>query len=304
MWIITFEFRARKDIKVKIEIGISGWTYQGWRGIFYPNNLPLTQELEFASHAFPTIEVNGTFYGLQAPQTYINWYKKTPDDFIFSLKANRYITHIKMLTKIEVPLANFFASGPLKLKEKLGPILWQFPQKMIFNPDKLEAFLALLPRNFSQAAKLAQIADLMEERIDFSFKINYPIKHAIEVRDYSFLNPWFIELLRKYNVALVFADTAGEWPYFEDITSDFVYIRLHGDSQLYVSGYDDKTLNFWLDRILLWSQGREPKDRLTITDDFWNPWDKDIFVYFDNDAKVRAPVDAQSLIQKVNQHQS
>lgn len=284
---------------MKIEIGISGWAYKGWHETFYPKKLPTKNELEFASHILPSIEVNGTFYGLQAPHTYEEWYARTPDHFIFSLKANRFITHIKMLNEIKVPMANFFASGLLKLKDKLGPILWQFPPRMIFDPEKLENFLEILPRNFSQAAKLAKKTDLEEAKTDFNFKINYPIKHAIEVRHYSFLNPWFIELLRKYNVALVFADTAGKWPYFEDITSNFIYIRLHGDSELYVSGYDDETLNFWSDRILLWSHGKEPKDRLTITDEFWNPWDKDVFVYFDNDAKVRAPANALSLIQKV-----
>lgn len=282
-----------------IEIGISGWTYDGWRGTFYPPKLPHHKELEFASHVLPTIEINGTFYSLQRPSSYARWYETTPDDFIFSVKANRYITHVKKLNDVELPLANFFASGVLNLREKLGPFLWQFPPSLGFDPDRWKRFLELLPEDFRGAAKLARKNELKKDRTDFHVEKNHRLRHAVEVRHHSFLNPWFVDLLREHNVAVVFADTAGKWPYFEDVTSDFVYIRLHGEAELYVSGYDADSLDFWSKRIRAWKKGRQPADALTITPERPPVIERDIFVYFDNDAKVRAPVDAQSLIRKV-----
>jgi len=215
------------------------------------------------------------------------------------VKANRYITHMKRLNDPLIPLANFFASGILGLKEKLGPILWQFPPNMTFDPDKFEAFLKLLPHDFKAAARLGKSNELDPARVMLEVNHNRRIRHAVEVRNHSFLNPWFIELLRKYDVAVVFADTAGKWPYFEDVTSDFIYIRLHGDSKIYVSGYDDETLNFWAHRIKAWCKGKQPGDKLTLTDEKVPVIRRDVFVYFDNDAKVRAPVDAKALLQKI-----
>lgn len=283
-----------------VEIGISGWTYDGWRGTFYPPKLSHKKELEFASRQLPTIEINGTFYSLQRPSSYQHWYELTPPGFVFSVKANRYISHVKKLNDVEIPMANFFASGPLCLKEKLGPFLWQFPPSMPFDPDKFEAFLNLLPRDINEAIKLGKKAEIPKDRQYLRSDQNHRLRHAVEVRNNSFLNPWFVELLREHNVAIVFADTAGRWPYLEDLTADFVYIRLHGDEELYVSGYDDQSLNFWSERINLWRNGKEPADRLTITDEKAPNIERDIYVYFDNDAKVRAPVDAKSLIQKLN----
>lgn len=282
-----------------VEVGISGWTYKGWRGTFYPDKLSHKRELEYASHELPTIEINGTFYSLQRPSSYERWYDLTPKGFVFAVKANRYITHIKRLKDIEAPMANFFASGPLALKEKLGPFLWQFPPSMVFDPERFENFLKMLPENFKQASKLGMDSELPRERKFLEVKKNFRIRHAVEVRNISFLNPWFIELLRKYNVAIVFADTAGKWPYIEDITSDFIYIRLHGDSELYVSGYDDNALEFWAERIRSWKEGYEVPDQLSLTEDKAPLKERDIFVYFDNDAKVRAPVDAKELLQKL-----
>lgn len=282
-----------------VEVGISGWTYDGWRGTFYPPKLSHKKELGFASRELPTIEINGTFYSLQRPTSYQRWYEETPDNFVFSVKANRYITHVKKLNDIEKPMANFFASGPLALKEKLGPFLWQFPPSMSFDPDKFETFLGLLPKNFHEAAKLGKKAEIPKVRQYLKVKENFKLRHAVEVRNNSFLNPWFIELLRKFNVAIVFADTAGRWPYFEDITADFIYVRLHGDEELYVSGYDDKTLDFWSERIRKWREGYEAKDKLTMTDDPITHIERDVYVYFDNDAKVRAPVDAKGLIHRL-----
>ena len=283
-----------------IEIGISGWTYEGWRGTFYPKKLSAAKELEFASRVFPSIEINGTFYSLQRPSSYEKWYETTPEDFVFSVKANRYISHVKRLKDIDLPMANFFASGVLNLKEKLGPILWQFPPNMVFDHDRWKKFLELLPNDFKEAARLAKKNELSKERTAFKVDENRKIRHAVEVRHFSFLNPWFVDLLREHNVAIVFADTAGKWPYLEDVTSDFIYIRLHGESELYVSGYDETSLDFWSERIEAWKNGHEPKDALTISDVHPPEKERDIFVYFDNDAKVRAPYDAQSLIRKVS----
>lgn len=283
-----------------VEVGISGWTYAGWRGTFYPPKLSHNKELEFASRQLPTIEINGTFYALQRPTSYQHWYELTPAGFIFSVKANRYITHIKKLNDPLIPMANFIASGPLALKEKLGPFLWQFPPSMPFDPDKFEDFLSLLPKDFNEAVELGRNSELSDERKFLEVEKNYRMRHAVEVRHYSFLNPWFVELLRKYNVAIVFADTAGKWPYLEDLTADFVYVRLHGDSELYVSGYDDDALDFWSDRIKAWRKGTQPEDKLSITDDAVPNIDRDVYVYFDNDAKVRAPVDAKGLISRLD----
>lgn len=167
---------------------------------------------------------------------------------------------------------------------------------MSFKPEMFENFLKLLPRNFKEARRLGRKAEIPEERQYLKVDENFRIRHAVEIRNVSFLNPWFVELLRKYNVAIVFADTAGRWPYLEDLTADFIYIRLHGDSELYRSGYDQLTLGFWAKRIKTWMKGDEPSDRLTITNDPVPHIERDVYVYFDNDAKVRAPVDAKGLI--------
>lgn len=281
---------------METRIGISGWRYAPWRGIFYPEDLKQNKELHFASRRVNTIEINGSFYATQRPESYQKWYQDTPPDFVFSVKGPRYITHIRRLKDIELPLANFFGSGVLHLKEKLGPFLWQFPPNFIFNEERLEEFFTKLPRTFKQAAHLADKADRLEPSYPPELRnSNQKIRHAMEVRHHSFENPFFIELLRKFNVALVFADTAGRWPYLEDITSDFLYLRLHGDEELYTSGYDDSTLLWWADRIELWKKGDAPKDALTLVDRQPHQKARDVYVYFDNDVKVRAPHDAATL---------
>lgn len=283
----------------KLEIGISGWSYNSWRGTFYPVGLERDRELEFASRQLPTIEINSTFYTFHKPASYLRWYETTPADFVFSVKANREMTHVKRLRNIEISIANFFSSGLLALKEKLGPILWQLPPSMEFDPEIFEDFLKKLPHDFNQAIHLVKRSSLPIERRFQIVEQNLKIRHAIEVRNMSFLNPWFIELLRTYNVAIVFADTAGKWPYMEDVTADFIYLRLHGDNELYTSGYDAQTLNFWSKRISTWLDGEEPSDRLTISEQRAPRIQRDVYVYFDNDRKVRAPLDAISLIDKM-----
>jgi uncharacterized protein YecE (DUF72 family) len=285
----------------KIHIGISGWRYEPWRGVFYPPDLKQDDELEFASRALPTIELNGSFYSLQRPESYAAWYAATPPGFIFSIKGNRYITHILRLRDIEKPLANVFASGIFNLHEKLGPFLWQFPPSFRYDPELVEHFLSLLPRDSEQALKLARKREArMQGRSRLAIDKNRKLRHAMEIRNQSFVDDSFVALLRKYGVALVVADTAGKWPYREDITSDFMYLRLHGEEELYASGYTEEALDHWAARIRAWSTGSEPEDARRISEAPPPPRaSRDVYCYFDNDAKVKAPFDARRLIEKL-----
>jgi len=284
-----------------LRIGISGWRYAPWRGVFYPPGLVQRRELEYAGGCFPTVELNGSFYSLQTPDSYLAWHDATPDDFVFAVKGPRYITHMKRLRDVDQPLANFFASGVLRLGPKLGPLLWQLPPSMKFKPDVLDDFLGRLPRDTASAVSLARRrdVDLMRGRSALAIDANRPLRHALEVRHPSFHDPAFIDLLRRHGVALVFADTAGRWPYLEDVTADFVYLRLHGDAELYVSGYSDPALEWWADRIRHWSKGREPADAIRTAGPAETRRGRDVYCYFDNDAKVHAPFDAQVLMGKL-----
>jgi uncharacterized protein YecE (DUF72 family) len=281
----------------RIRIGISGWRYPPWRGIFYPKGLPQKDELAYASRQFSTIEINGTFYSLQRPERFASWYAATPEDFVFAVKGGRFITHMKRLRNVEAPLANFFASGVLRLKEKLGPILWQFPPNFAFDEPLFDDFLALLPRDTAAAACLARRHD---QRVAGRSWIGRgppgcEIRHAVEIRHQSFMTPRFIALLRRHGVALVFADTV-EFPYCEDATADFLYLRLHGSEELYVSGYSAAALSRWARRIASWAAGRMPKDAVLVgPKPAATGTPRDVYVYFDNDAKVRAPFDAIAL---------
>jgi uncharacterized protein YecE (DUF72 family) len=281
-----------------IHIGISGWRYEPWRGVFYPPGLVQARELDYAARFLPTIEINGSFYSLQRPSSYAAWYAAAPPGFVFAVKGNRFITHMLKLRGIEKPLANVLASGMFALREKLGPVLWQFPPQLRFEPDKLEHFLAMLPRDTGQALELARgHDDKMNGRALLEIDAVRPLRHAIEIRHESFRDEAFIALLRKYNVALVVADTAGKWPDYEDVTADFVYIRLHGEHELYASGYEDDSLERWATRIRLWSEGKQPDDgRLISPEAPPAAAGRDVYCYFDNDIKVRAPFDAKRLM--------
>ena len=282
-----------------IYIGISGWRYAPWRGVFYPEGLPQQRELEFASRALPSIELNGSFYSLQRPENYAAWYAATPPGFRFAVKGNRYLTHILRLRDIDAPLANVLASGVFALREKLGPMLWQLPPSLRYDPVQVEHFLSLLPHDSVQGLELArQCEPRMTGRSALAIDRNRKLRHAIEVRHPSFAEPSFIALLRKYKVALVVADSAGKWPYCEDVTADFMYLRLHGAEQLYASGYTDAALAHWAARIRAWSHGGEPADAQRVG--MGAPArraSRDVFCYFDNDIKVRAPFDAHRLIE-------
>lgn len=230
----------------KIYIGISGWRYQPWRGVFYPDDLRQDDELAYASRALPSIELNGSFYALQKPESYAEWYAATPKDFVFSVKGNRFITHTKRLKEIDGPVANVLASGVFNLREKLGPFLWQFPPNFKFDPDRMEHFLSLLPHDTSAGLALArQYEPRMEGKVALEVGKKRKLRHAVEIRHESFIDEAFIAMLRKYKVALVTADTARTWPYYEDVCADFMYLRLHGDKELYASGYSDEALDRW-----------------------------------------------------------
>ena len=284
-----------------LRIGISGWNYKGWRGVFYPKALAQKRELEFASRALNSIEINGSFYSLQRPESYRRWRRATPDNFIFAVKGGRFITHIKKLREIESPLANFFASGILALEQKLGPILWQFPPNFRWNPQRFRDFFKLLPRTTKEAAALGKQHDSkLKTRAWLKIERERPLRYCVEIRHSSFLVREFFDLLREFNVAFAFADTAGKWPYAEDLTSDFVYCRLHGDTQLYTSGYSGSALDWWAARLNLWREGTQPDDARLIAPRRKNESRHDIFVYFDNDAKAHAPFDALELARRMN----
>ena len=265
-----------------IHVGISGWRYEPWRGAWYPEGLPQRRELEYCGRHFSTVEINGSFYSLQRPEYYEQWYRDTPPGFVFAVKGSRYITHLLRLTRIERPLANFFASGILALRDKLGPFLWQFPPMFTYRRERLEPFLEMLPKDTNQALKLARRRDArMFGRSRLAIDASRPLRHAVEIRHPSFMNDDFVSLLREHDIALVVADTAGKWPKMFHVTSNFVYVRLHGDVKIYTSGYSSRALAAWARRI-----------------GAWNAEGRDVYVYFDNDVKVKAPFDALSLMQK------
>lgn len=265
-------------------VGVSGWRYPRWRGDFYPKGLRQKDELAYAADRMTSVEINGSFYALQRPSSYAAWRDATPEDFVFAVKGGRYITHLKQLHDVETPLANFFASGVLALGVKLGPVLWQLPARMPLSPDRLERFLALLPRSHADAAKLAAQHDdkLAEDRVATEALVDAPIRHALEPRHESFDTPEARALLAEHDICTVVADSAGTWPQMDDATSDFRYVRLHGETELYASGYTDDSLDRWAAQVRRWlDDGR------------------DTYVYFDNDAKGHAPHDAVRLLDRL-----
>jgi uncharacterized protein YecE (DUF72 family) len=284
----------KKLVPRRVRIGISGWTYAPWRGVFYPKGLARKNELAFAATQFNTIEVNGTHYSLQRPESFAAWKAATPDDFVFAVKGSRYITHMLRLHDTEVALANFLASGVLKLGRKLGPLLWQLPPNFQFDAQRIGTFLACLPRDTDAASALARRHDQrLAGRAAVEADEPQRIRHALEVRHHSFMTGEFIDLLRRHDVALVCADTVS-WPRMGDVTSDLIYCRLHGSEELYASGYDAGAIADWAKRVETWAAGGTPKD-LDRCGSVAPRRKRDVFVYFDNDIKVRAPGDAAAL---------
>jgi uncharacterized protein YecE (DUF72 family) len=264
-------------------VGTSGWKKPQWRGDFYPTGLVQRRELEYASRQLTSLEINSTFHGLQKPSNFTSWRTETPDDFVFAVKGYEVVTRTAFFPTAGVHLADFFASGVLELREKLGPLLWQLPEKSKFRADGVERFLSLLPQSTDDAAKLAaQSATSDGSAPD---QPDRPLRHAIEVRDASYLNTEFVALLKEHNVAVVFTN-APDAPGFRDLTSDFVYVRLNSGEDHYADGYDDSALDDWAARILEWVDGPPPRD---------------VFAYFKNPAGVlpHTPHNATRLIARL-----
>ncbi|AHG91617.1 protein of unknown function DUF72 [Gemmatirosa kalamazoonensis] len=269
-------------------IGISGYDYKPWRGRFYPDELPARRWLEYASRKFDSVELNGTFYSLKSPAVFERWASEVPDDFVFAVKGGRFITHNLKLRNAESSLGNFFASGVLALGAKTGPFLWQLPGTYRFDAERMDAFMAMLPRTAREAESVALWHD---ERLRRGALVeapaDVPFRHAFEVRHPSYFHDEFYAILRAHGYAFVVADTAGKFPYAEEVTADFVYVRLHGSQVLYASGYTDAELDAWAGKIRAWQHGGA-----------------DVYVYFDNDAKVHAPFDAERLGARVGTRDS
>lgn len=272
-------------LETRAYIGISGYDYKGWRGRFYPTKLPARQWLHYASRTFNSVELNGTFYSLKSSDVFRRWADEAPDDdFVFAVKGGRFITHNLKLRNAERALGNFFASGVLALGRKTGPFLWQLPATYRYDAERLDGFIRQLPRDSIEGEAVAREHDQRLRRgalVTATERV--PYRHAFEVRHPSYFTGEFYQLLRDHSCAFVIADTAGRYPYAEEVTTDFVYVRLHGSQELYVSGYTDPELDAWAQRIARWrSAGR------------------DAYVYFDNDAKVHAPFDALRLRERVD----
>ena len=264
-----------------IRVGIGGWTYAPWRRTFYPDDLPQSRELYYATRHVTSIEINGTFYRTQTPETFRKWAREAPDGFVFSVKGPRYATSHPKLAEAEPSIKRFFASGVLDLNDKLGPILWQLPPFRRFDAADLEAFLALLPAEIEGRA----------------------IRHVLEVRHESFAISALIELLRRHRIALVLTDTEA-YPSLADVTGDFVYARLQRASEAEPDGYPAGELDAWLRRFRTWEGGGEPDDvprLLSARHTQGESRPRDCFVYFIDGAKVRAPAAARALIERLQQ---
>jgi uncharacterized protein YecE (DUF72 family) len=292
----------------QVRIGVSGWRYEPWRGVFYPAGLQQRLELRYAASIFRTLEINGSFYSLQRPESWRQWYAEVPADFVFAVKGPRYLTHMLKLRQFERPLANFLASGVLALNEKLGPILWQFPPQLRFDPERFGPFLSGLPQTTAAALAIARDCDdRMQGRSHLEIDRSRRLRHAVEIRHESFLDPRFVAMLRAHGVALVIAETARKWPMPRDVTADFMYLRLHGDRELYRSGYRPAAVKRWAERIRAWHAGGEPASLPPGAVQVAEPsrdarGGRDVYCYFDNtDVKLRAPADARSLMRCLGQ---
>lgn len=264
-------------------IGTSGWRYRAWRGDYYPQGLRQKDELRYVAERLGSVELNGSFYSLQRPDSYRRWADETPPGFVFAVKGSRFITHMLALRNTDIALANFLASGVLALDAKLGPILWQLPARTRFDADVLEEFLAGLPRDTGRALELATAHDSrVAGRSHLEIDSVRPLRYALEPRHESFGDAAALDLLRRYDVTLVEADTAGTWPRFRESTAAFRYVRLHGSRELYAGGYLDDELDEWAADIRAWQLAGD-----------------DVYVYFDNDIDGQAPFDAERLAARV-----
>jgi len=260
-----------------IRVGIGGWVFPPWRGVFYPPGLAQSRELAHASRQVTSIEINGTFYGAQKPTSFRKWYAETPEEFVFSVKGPRYATHRRELGEAGSSIERFFASGVLELREKLGPILWQFPPTTKFDEQNFGAFVELLPGAIDGRS----------------------IRHVVEVRHPSFAAPAFIDLLRRKSVALAFVDDKDR-PAIQDVTADFVYARLRRSEADEPTGYPRAALDAWAMRFRAWAEGREPTDAARHHSDRPKAAARDCFVYFINGAKIRAPAAAVAFLERLS----
>jgi uncharacterized protein YecE (DUF72 family) len=260
-----------------IRTGIGGWTYEPWRGTFFPDGLAQKRELEYASRAVTAIEVNGTYYGSQKPATFASWAKTAPDGFVFALKASRFCTNRKVLAESGDSIAKFVGQGIVELGDKLGPILWQFMATKKFEADDFAAFLKLLPASHEGVA----------------------LRHAIQVRHDSFHVPEFVAMARAAGVSLVFADSA-EYPALADVTGDFVYARLEKAVESVPTGYTAEELDRWLEIAQGWAAGGQPDGLPYVSPEQPAKKARDTFVFFINGAKVRAPAGAMALLELIN----
>jgi uncharacterized protein YecE (DUF72 family) len=268
----------------KAYIGISGYDYPRWKGTFYPEELPRKRWLEFASQKFNSIELNGTFYSLKNPSVFKRWVAEVPKrDFVFAIKGSRFITHNLKLRSADKAMANLLASGILALGKLTGPFLWQLPHSYRFDAERMDTFMRALPRT---AAAAAAIAENHDERLRRGALTEAPVnvryRHAFEVRHPSYFCEEFYALLRKHRCGFVIADSAGKWEMGEVVTAPFVYVRLHGSTRLYTSRYTDDELDEWAGRVVQWLDEQ-----------------RDVYVYFDNDAAGHAPFDAERLAARV-----
>ncbi|MFP3745425.1 DUF72 domain-containing protein [Achromobacter sp. SIMBA_011] len=261
-----------------IRVGIGGWTYAPWRGPFYPEGLPHARELEYASRQLTAIEINGTYYSSQKPATFAKWRDETPDDFVFSLKASRYATNRRELAGAGESVHRFVHGGIAELGPKLGPIVWQFAPTKAFDAEDFGAFLALLP-----------------DQVD-----GLPLRHVIDVRHASFACQAYLDLARRHGVATVYTDSE-DYPSLADRTADFVYARLMRASTAFKAGYAPKALDAWADRLRTWASGGDPAD-LPRVDPRQPPGvahARDVFAFFINGAKERAPAAARAMIERL-----
>ena len=259
-----------------IYAGIGGWTYEPWRGVFYPKGLPHARELSYAAEHLTSIEVNGTFYRTQNPKTFRNWADQVPDGFVFAIKGVRYAVNRRVLREAGDSINRFMDSGVTELGDKLGPLLWQFAPYKKFDAADFGAFLELLPKTFDGRR----------------------LRHVVEVRHDSFCVPEFIALLREFGIAVVYAEHAT-YPAIPDVTSDFVYSRLQKGEEKLKQGYPPKALDAWAKRAQIWAEGGEPKDLKKIDKKASAKKPRDVFMYFIHEAKVRAPAAAMALIERV-----
>lgn len=283
----------------RIRVGTSGWRYKQWRGRFYPDGLRQKEELEYAADRFDTLEINGSFYGLIPAPTWRSWHDLVPEGFRYAVKGSRFITHNKKLSDVEIPLANFFASGVLELRSKLGPVLWQVPASMRFDGERIEHFFALLPKTTDSAVRLADRHDSRVSEPAYPSSERHRIRHAFEFRHESFMTDAMARIARRHGVAIVFSHSS-QWPYVEQVTAGFVYVRLHGPEKLYASRYDD-LLGWWSRRLKAWRDASAPSDSANFSS-LQSPRrrGRDVYVYFDNDHRAYAPEEAMALRRRLH----